>query len=269
MGGLRSITLGTSDLSQTKELFVDILGLIKHEEVEHALLVGDANNSSGTRIQFVELPDNHEVQTHFDSIGLRTPTDLGLEEYENILSEQNIEYTPVKELNGHKYISIKDHNGYVFTIYSNEYNSGVGLGTPSFDSPVNPLHQIQGLGPAIIQSNHLDTTAQILVHIFNLDLFAEYLPYEEASYRVQVFKIGSGGLGGEIHLHQSIEEIQLPEYGAVDQVDFSTDDASAFNAAIQRLNDLELPYQTLKQDDFESIRITENSGLSFVYTLEK
>ena len=32
---------------------------------------------------------------------------------------------------------------------------------------------------------------------------------------------------------------------------------------------MEIPYQTLEQDDIESIRITENSGLSFIFTFTK
>ncbi len=43
------------------------------------------------------------------------------------------------------------YNQQKFDIYSNELNTGIGLGMPTFDSPVNPLHQVQGLGPVIIK----------------------------------------------------------------------------------------------------------------------
>ena len=36
-----------------------------------------------------------------------------------------------------------------------------------------------------------------------------------------------------------------------------------------RLDEIGVPYQTLEQDTSESLRITENSGISFIYTLEK
>lgn len=42
----------------------------------------------------------------------------------------------------------------------------------------------------------------------------------------------------------------------------------SFNQAKSRLDEVEIPYQTLEQDDIESIRITENSGLSFIFTLQ-
>ena len=74
-------------------------------------------------------------------IGLRTPTDSGLE-YAEILCK-DIPFTTVKELNGNKYFSLEDNNGHIFSIYSNENNYGVGLGMPSFESAVNPLHQVR------------------------------------------------------------------------------------------------------------------------------
>lgn len=64
-------------------------------------------------------------------------------------------------------------------------------------------------------------------------------------------------------------EMTMPECGAVDQVEFETKDADFFNQAKSRLDEVEIPYQTLEQDDIESIRITENSGLSFIFTLQK
>ncbi len=39
---------------------------------------------------------------------------------------------------------------------------------PSFESAVNPLHQVQGLGPVILKVNHVDITGQILTNIFKL-----------------------------------------------------------------------------------------------------
>lgn len=60
---------------------------------------------------------------------------------------------------------------------------------PSFESAVNPLHQVQGLGPVILKVNHVDITGQILTNIFGLEVFAEYQPFDNADYHVQVFKI--------------------------------------------------------------------------------
>ena len=199
MCGLRSITLGTTNIEQTKHFMVDILGLNYEELLENSIRFGDADISPGTRLQFIQVPSEQLEESHFVGIGLRTPTDSGLEEYAEILSNKDIPFT----------------------------------------------------------------------NIFGLEVFAEYQPFDNADYHVQVFKVGTGGLGGEIHLMPVETEMTMPEYGAVDQVEFETKDADFFNQAKSRLDEVEIPYQTLEQDDIESIRITENSGLSFIFTLQK
>jgi glyoxalase family protein len=42
----------------------------------------DANLSPGTRIHFVEVPKSNYQNLHIDSVGLRTPSDSGLDEYQ-------------------------------------------------------------------------------------------------------------------------------------------------------------------------------------------
>ena len=93
-------------------------------------------------------------------MGLRTPSNAGLEEYQQILEKNNIQFSSITELNGNQHFNFKDDNHQIFDIYSNELNVGVGLGHP-FESAVNPLHQIQGLGPVIIKVNELLVTTSI------------------------------------------------------------------------------------------------------------
>ncbi|MBY6178979.1 MULTISPECIES: lactoylglutathione lyase [Staphylococcus] len=268
MSGLRSVTLGTSDLSKTNKLFKNILGLNVASK-NQALRFGDADLSPGTRIHFVEVPNSEYENQHIASVGLRTPTDSGLDEYQTIFKDNQIQASEITELNGNKHFNFEDNNHQIFDIYSNEHNTGVGLGTPTFDSTVNPLHQIQGLGPIIIKVNELPVTASILKNVFNLTHYAEYESTEFPDQVIQVFQIGEGGLGGELHLYQPNEPIELKEEGIVEQIEFSANSVEAFNNAQKELDDIGIPYQTLNQGDAQSLRITENSGISFIYTLEK
>ena len=80
------------------------------------------------------------------------------------------------------------------------------------------LFIIQGLGPVIIKVNELLVTTSIFKNVFNLTHYAEYESTEFPNQTVQVFKIGDGGLGGEIHLYQSNEQIELKEEGIVEQL---------------------------------------------------
>ena len=97
MSGLRSVTLGTNDLSKTKELFNHIIGLQHSTKNEHAIRFGDANLSPGTRVHFVEVPEEDYKNPHIDSVGLRTPSDSGLVEYQTILT--SLIYPIVQSLN--------------------------------------------------------------------------------------------------------------------------------------------------------------------------
>ena len=62
-------------------------------------------------------------------------------------------------------------------------------------------------------------------------------------------------------------EMTMPEYGAVDQVEFETKDVDFFNQAKSRLDEVEYHIKHLNKT-IESLEITENSGLS-LYSLYK
>ncbi|MBF2751154.1 MULTISPECIES: lactoylglutathione lyase [Staphylococcus] len=267
MNGLRSVTTGTDNLEKTKTLFKDILGLNVADK-GNALRFGDAELTSGTRIHFVEIPKYQNDDNHIENIGLRIPSDEGLDEYKTILDQHHIEHSEVTDLNGHKYFEFQDQNNQSFNIYSNEHNIGAPLGMPTFDSTVNPLHQIQGLGPVLLKVNELLLTQSILDKVFGLTHFAEYAPHPDADYKVQVFRIGEGGLGGELHLYASSEEIKMPEHGIVEQIEFATESKAQFQNALQQLESIGIPYQSLDQDGEKSLRISEKSGITFILTLE-
>ena len=108
-------------------------------------------------------------------------------------------------------------------------NTGVGLGTPTFDSIVNATSN-SGLGPIIIKVNELPVTASILKNVFNLTHYAEYESTEFPEQVIQVFQIGEGGLGGELHLYQPNEPIEK-EKGIVEQIEFNANSVEAFNNA--------------------------------------
>ncbi|MEB8069319.1 VOC family protein [Staphylococcus xylosus] len=267
MNGLRSVTTGTDNLEKTKTLFKDVLGLNVADKGQ-ALRFGDAELNSGTRIHFVEIPNYTNQDNHIENIGLRLPSDEGLDEYRAILDDHQIDHSEITDLNRHKYFEFNDHNHQTFNIYSSEHNTGAPLGMPTFDSTVNPLHQIQGLGPVLLKVNELLLTQSILTKVFGLTHFAEYTPHPESDYKVQVFRIGEGGLGGELHLYAADEDLKMPKHGIVEQIEFATESKAQFQNALQQLESIGIPYQSLDQEGEKSLRISEKSGITFILTLE-
>lgn len=55
----------------------------------------------------------------------------------------------------------------------------------------------------------------------------------------------------------------------MEQIEFSTNSTEDFEHAQKELDEIGIPYQILNQGDAQSLRITEGSGISFIYTLEK
>ena len=55
----------------------------------------------------------------------------------------------------------------------------------------------------------------------------------------------------------------------MEQIEFSTNSTEDFEHARKELDEIGIPYQILNQGDAQSLRITEGSGISFIYTLEK
>ncbi|MCU5745532.1 VOC family protein [Staphylococcus sp. SQ8-PEA] len=267
MQGLRSVTLGTKDMEATIDFFHNQLGLNETEK-NGARRFGDAHLSPGTRLHFVEVPNYDEEDHHIYSLGLRVPTDEALLEYQEILDDNGMQYSEMSMLNTHKCFHFYTKEGLRIDIYSDELNSGTPLGTPSTESTVNPLHQIQGLGPVILRVNDLLLTRSVLSKVFGIEAFAEYTLAEDEEINVLVFQIGDGGLGGEMHLYKSPNDLELPEAGVIEQIEFSTHDRQQYQRAIDELDDVGIPYQTLNQDTTQSLRINEASGIAFILTLE-
>ena len=267
MTGLRSVTLGAKNLKKISTLFHDQLGMSVKTKGE-ALRFGDADLSPGTRVHFVEIPHYSTKDQHIYSLGLRVPTDEALQEYQTILGEHGIQYSEITMLNTHKCFHFMSPEGHRVVIYSDEHNSGEPLGTPSTYSSVNPLHQIQGRGPVVLRVNDLLLTRSVLSRVFDIEAFAEYTLSEDEDKDVLVFQIGDGGLGGELHMYQSDETLDLPDYGIGEQIEFATDDQGQFQLAKEELDEIGIPYQTLDQESTKSLRINEASGISFILTLE-
>ena len=73
-------------ISQNTEFIYNILGLNVATK-RQALRFGDAELNPGTRLHFVEVPNPNYRNVHISSVGLRTPSNAGLEEYQQILEK--------------------------------------------------------------------------------------------------------------------------------------------------------------------------------------
>ncbi|EGQ0296361.1 TPA: VOC family protein [Staphylococcus pseudintermedius] len=267
MAQFRSVTLGTKSIDKTIDLFHNMLGMA-YDRKGNRVQFGDAQLSPGTRLQFVEIAESIKPKhQHFESVALRTPSNHGIDEYMAILQEHQYAFEGPAQLNGHQRLQFSDANDQHFNIFSDEANVGVGLGMPSEESSVSPLHQVQGLGPVMLRTQEPAVTMTLLSNLFGFKPIAEYTS-PQANQSVVVMEGEGGGLGAEVHIYQS-DTIQIPPYGIVDQLEFTAQHEAEFNNVLNQLTHHDIPFQQLKNDQHEtrSIRVNDMSGLALILTL--
>lgn len=267
MAQFRSVTLGTKSIDKTIDLFHNMLGMA-YEKKGNRVQFGDAERAPGTRLQFVEIAETIEpTHQHFESIGLRTPSNDGVEEYMSILQEYQHAFEGPTHMNGHQYIQFSNDDAQRFDIFSDEANVGIGLGMPNEDSSVSPLHQVQGLGPVMLRTHEPAVTMMLLNDLFGFEAIAEYTS-PKTEKRVIVMEGEGGGLGAEVHIYET-DAMQLPPYGIVEQLEFTAHDENEFNYAFNQLNHHDIPFQQLQneQQGTRAIRVNDISGLAFILTL--
>ncbi|HEC2204416.1 TPA: VOC family protein [Staphylococcus delphini] len=266
MAQFRSVTLGTKSIDKTIDLFHNMLGMA-YDRKGNRVQFGDAQRSPGTRLQFVKIAEAIEpAHQHFESVALRTPSNEGIDEYMAILKAQQHPFEGPAHLNGHQWIQFSDANDQHFNIFSNEANVGIGLGMPSEESSVSPLHQVQGLG-LMLHTHEPAVTMTLLSDLFGFKPIAEYTS-PQTNQSVVVMEGEGGGLGAEVHIYQS-GTIQIPPYGIVEQLEFTAQHEDEFNNALNQLTHHDIPFQQLKNEQHEtrSIRVNDISGLALILTL--
>ncbi|MBZ8175890.1 VOC family protein [Staphylococcus delphini] len=267
MAQFRSVTLGTKSIDKTIDLFHNMLGMA-YDRKGNRVQFGDAQRNPGTRLQFVEIGESIEpAHQHFESVALRTPSNEGIDEYMAILQAQQHPFEGPAHLNGHQWIQFSDANDQHFNIFSDEANVGVGLGMPSEESSVSPLHQVQGLGPVMLRTHEPAVTMTLLSDLFGFKPIAEYTS-PQANQSVVVMEGEGGGLGAEVHIYHS-DTLQIPPYGIVEQLEFTAQHEDEFNHALNQLTHHDIPFQQLKNEQHEtrSIRVNDISGLALILTL--
>lgn len=268
MSGIRSITLGTENIDKTHDLFHNIIGMPCKKQ-KNAIQFGDAFLSPGTRLQFVEIPKSiANDSSHFKTVGLRTPSHLGVDEYKAILDTHQIQHSDITSLNQNLHFHFWDDNEQQFDIFSNELNAGISLGTPSENSSVNPIHQVQGVGPIILHTIKKPVLMTLLSKIFN---FEPYAKYQQNGQDIFVLQRSGGGLGAEIHVLADKDEFPRHDYGVLEQVEFTAENAEEFHNTIKTLKENDIPYEHLRNSEAqtESIRVLDITGLGLLLTLDK
>jgi glyoxalase family protein len=140
--------------------------------------------------------------------------------YADRLANAGVTRADVREIDDRRQLDFEDPEGQRLALID---DGGVGEAHPWARSPVPADHQIRGLGPITISVPRLDRSAAFATEVLGMRASRRY---EADGAAVQVFELGEGGPGAELHMR--IEPGLPPAQqgaGAVHHVAFRVPDA--------------------------------------------
>jgi glyoxalase family protein len=186
------------------------------------LFYADGLASPGTDLTFFDWPVAPEQRgTHsIVRTALRVAGPGVFDYWAARLADAGVTRGEVREIDDRRQLDFEDPEGQRLALID---DGGAGEAHPWARSPVPADHQIRGLGPITISVPRLDRSAAFATEVLGMRASRRY---EADGAAVQVFELGEGGPGAELHMR--IEPGLPPAQqgaGAVHHVAFRVPDA--------------------------------------------
>lgn len=275
--GIHHVTAITSDAQKCYDFYHQVLGLklvkktVNQDAVDtYHLFFADNEGSPGTDVTFFDFnnaPQNISGTNEIFAFTLRVPTDYSLYYFKERFDEMNVKYDAVVQLNGKNALPFYDFDERLVYLISDEHNSGIPMGKPNPESPVDSIHQILGLGPILLAVEHTLVTASVLTQVLGMTRVGDYA-HQQSQDTVHVFSMGDGGNGGEVHLlKRSGQSVQ--GYGGTHHVAFRVKDEIQLQKALNTLNEGNIPNSGLvDRYYFKSLYFRDISGILFEFATD-
>jgi glyoxalase family protein len=197
-----------------------------------------------------------------------------LKRFEN----EGVVHSAILERDARLTLDFEDSEGQRLSLIADE---GKGQSHPWAKSPVPAEHQIRGLGPITLSVPQLEPTDSVLKNVLSMRRVREYQiastagpgapgdsPFPPAEIKaravVQVYEMGSGGAGAELHVAIEPQSATARQgAGGVHHVAFRTT-VQDYKAWSQRLAELGLPSSgPVNRYYFQSLYFREPNGILF------
>ncbi|MGN6297047.1 MAG: ring-cleaving dioxygenase, partial [Ginsengibacter sp.] len=202
------------------------------------LFFADDKGSAGTDMTFFDFAGIRKGQHGTNEISktsFRVPDDKALEYWVKRFDRLGVKHTGIKELFGKKTLSFSDFDDQQYQLISDEFNKGIGSGTPWQKGPVPLEYAITGLGPVFVRIADFDAFKETLEKLL---LFKE--TSQEGAFHL--FETGEGGNGASIIVeHNTTLPAARQGYGTVHHSAFRVADRAVLDEWIERMNDLRVP----------------------------
>ncbi|MEN2665855.1 ring-cleaving dioxygenase [Listeria aquatica] len=268
--GLHHVSIFTENARNNFDFYTKVLGLRlvkktvnQDDPYTYHLYYADEIGNPGTTVTFFEVPDmvkNRLGRNQISALGLRVPNDEALQFWKNRLDEFQVFHSPIETRFNRNTLRLKDPDGLLIFLVSDEKNEGVQGGNPWNESPVPTEYAITGLGPVRISVFKKERTAQMLTKILG---FKKVGDYQDAQNTVTVFQTGEGGTGAEVHLEErsDLQENNLGA-GGIHHVAFRVADDSEMMEWVEKISDANYPNSGfVDRYYFHSLYFRESNGI--------
>ena len=268
--GIHHLTAISARIRDNHRFYTDTLGMrlvkrsVNQDDVSaYHLFYADAKGSPGTDLTFFDWPMPRESRgaRAISRTHLRVNGGIALEFWTEHLRDRGARPSEIVERDGRLVLDFEDPEGQRLSLVD---DGGAGEAHPWERSPIDPEHQVRGLGPIVLSVPSLERTDAMLQRALHMRPVREYAHPEHAKHRVHVYEMGAGGAGAELHVAvQPDLPVAMQGAGGVHHVAFRANDAD-YDAWAERLNTLGIP-NSGKVDRywFRSLYFREPNGILF------
>jgi glyoxalase family protein len=203
--GLHHVTAVTGRAAENVTFYTDVLGLrlikktVNQDDLSaYHLFYGDEIGHPGTELTFFDWPDairNRPGTGTVAAVGLRVPG-AALDWWVARFDLVGVPHEGLVERAGRRTLAFTDPEGQRLHLVD---AAGTPDGTPWPGSPVPPEMAIRGLGPVTLMVARAELTVRVLTMVLGFRPAGEYVAPEDGA-PVQVYAVGPGGPGAEVHL---------------------------------------------------------------------
>ncbi len=201
--GIHHVTAVTANAPANLRFYTRVLGMrlvkrtVNQDDVAaYHLFYADGLGSPGTDLTFFDWPSVPEKRgtRSVARTGLRVNGEGALAWWAARFVEFGVANGGVVERDGRMSVDFEDPEGQRFSLVD---DGGAGEARPWERSSVPADRQIRGLGPVLMSGPQLAASARVLVEVMGMRAARRY---EDRGSEVNVFEMGAGGAGAELHL---------------------------------------------------------------------
>lgn len=208
--GLHHVSIFTGKAEKNYEFYTKVLGmrLVKKtvnqdNPASYHLFYSDGQGTPGTEITFFDIPflgRSHRGVSNISSVSLRVPTTDSLHFWKQRFDEYGIPHGEIVSRAGRDSLAFRDYDDTNVILVADNGEAGVKGGVPWERGGIPLEHAVIGLGPVLLTVADEKPTVQVLTEILGFKNVGEYPSREGGNLPIQVFSMGEGGSGAEVHL---------------------------------------------------------------------